>query len=329
MLRPRKTEDDPDVIADADKSLREMSRLFPRGLARLVLRRGERIRRLAWGETQIAAHQQRMDRVLVVDVSPYHRKVLHIEWTMRLNEAVTEQTAGYHIKAAIAARRDARRIRRRGEPKKRVTVKSYVVVLTGRNKPWPEMGELRTSEEHDGFTGVEFVIEPVYQRTVAELEARESVFWLAFVPLARDADVEKLRRTMEQLRARATEEEFVEVASTMLSMAQVKKGRPEFFDVIRSVSTKEEPVRHPWFEDGKIVGLQQGLQQGKQEGLRLLMYQFERRLGRQLRESERKRIESRLAKDGPEKLGSVVLDLSSDALAAWLAPRKSHKKKAA
>jgi len=308
MLKPRKTKDDPEAIADADKSLREMSRLFPRGLARLVVRRGERIRRLDWGETQIAARQQRMDRVLVVDVSPSHRKVLHIEWSMRMNEAVTEQTAGYHINAAIAARRDVRRMRRKGEPKKRVTVKSCVVVLTGRNIPWPEKGELRTSEEHEGFTGVEFVIEPVYQRTVEELEAKGSLFWWAFVPLARDADEEKLRRTLERLRARTNEEVFVEVTSTMLSMAYLKKDRPEFLNVIRSALTKEEAVRHPLFEEGKVAGLQEGRQEGRQEGLRPLVYQFEHRLGRPLRESEQKRLALRLANDGPEKPGSGVVE---------------------
>jgi hypothetical protein len=328
MLRPRNTDDDPEVLADADTSLRDTSRLFARGLANLVVRPDETILALEWGETQVAAHQQRMDRVLIVDVSPDHRKVLHIEWTMRLDDLVTDRAAGYHIKAAISVRQDLRRLRGADEPKMRVTVKTYVVVLTGREAPWPETGELRTSEDHEGFTGVQFVIEPVYQRTVEELEEKGSVFWQAFVPLARDVDKERLRRTLNLLRTRATEEEFVAVILTMMSMAQLKKDRPELLDMIRSEVSKEAPVRHPWFEDGKTVGLQEGLEKGRHETLSVLTCIFERRLRRPLREGERKRIALRLAKQGPQKLGSVVADLSPKALAAWLAPRKTQKSKA-
>lgn len=59
-----------------------------------------------------------------------------------------------------------------------------------------------------------------------------------------------------------------------------------------------------------------------QQGLKPFMYVFERRLGRPLCEREQKRIALRLETDGPKKLGSVVLDLSPEELAAWLAPRR-------
>ena len=66
-------------------------------------------------------------------------------------------------------------------------------------------------------------------------------------------------------------------------------------------------------------GLEAGLERGLAEGLRPLVRQFERRLGRALSEAERGALASRLDVVGPERLGDVVLDLDSAALAAWLA----------
>jgi len=92
-------------------------------------------------------------------------------------------------------------------------------------------------------------------------------------------------------------------------------------------------MRHPWFVDGREYGLkeglEQGLKQGREQGIAPLVYLFERRLGRRLRESEQKRLATRLTKHGPEKLGSVVLDLSKTELAKWLEPRRKNKAKAA
>jgi len=74
------------------------------------------------------------------------------------------------------ARQDERRNRRRGEARKTITVKSMVVVLTGRQTPWSDIGELRTSDKTHRFVGVEFSIELVYQRTVRELEGKGLAF---------------------------------------------------------------------------------------------------------------------------------------------------------
>lgn len=40
----------------------------------------------------------------------------------------------------------------------------------------------------------------MYQRTVTELEVMGGVFWLVFVPLARDVDTDKLKRVLERVR---------------------------------------------------------------------------------------------------------------------------------
>ncbi len=58
--------------------------------------------------------------------------------------------------------------------------------------------------------------------------------------------------------------------------------------------------------------------EGRVEGLRPLLWQFERRVGRPLSAAEHASVLARFDAVGPERLGDVVLDLSPEALAAWL-----------
>jgi predicted transposase YdaD len=323
-----KSNDDVEAVADADTSLRGMSRLFAEPMARMLLGREASIRRVEWGETQVVSRQRRLDRVLCVDDERGRRSLLHIEWTMRLNARVRERAAQYHMDAIWTARRDERQLPQE-QRRRRVSVESMVVVLTGRKKRWPKYGKYQTSPKGRRFSGVRFRIEAVYQMTVRELEKKGELFWLVFVPLACDSDEPKLRQTVKRMRDEATEEEFVELIGAMLSMAQLKKNRPEFLDVIRAAAKEEKQMRHPWFVDGREYGLKEGLEQGREQGreqgIALVACMFERRLGRPLLDSERKRIVARLAKDGPEKLGAVVLDLSKPELAKWLEPRRKNK----
>lgn len=61
------------------------------------------------------------------------------------------------------------------------------------------------------------------------------------------------------------------------------------------------------------------LEEGRDEGLAPLVHLFERRLHRPLDETEHDTLRTRLHTLGPNRLGDVVLDLTPDALAAWLA----------
>ncbi len=67
------------------------------------------------------------------------------------------------------------------------------------------------------------------------------------------------------------------------------------------------------------VRFRAGLERGLETGLRPLVRLFERRLGRPLSYAERGALASRLDVVDPDRLGDVVLDLDSAALAAWLA----------
>ena len=66
--------------------------------------------------------------------------------------------------------------------------------------------------------------------------------------------------------------------------------------------------------------LEQGIEQGMTQGAAgTLAHQFERRLGRALRADERALVRERTERLGPDRLSDLVLDLSADELAAWLA----------
>jgi flagellar biosynthesis/type III secretory pathway protein FliH len=66
------------------------------------------------------------------------------------------------------------------------------------------------------------------------------------------------------------------------------------------------------------------LEKGRMEGLEPLVHQFERRLARPLTASERATLVERLREQGAKRVGDVVLDLSPEDLATWLAETKGH-----
>jgi hypothetical protein len=74
-----------------------------------------------------------------------------------------------------------------------------------------------------------------------------------------------------------------------------------------------------WEREHEARGEARGKALGLDEGLAPLVRQFQRRLGRELTESERATLRERLDTVGPDRLGDVVLDLSEQELADWLA----------
>jgi hypothetical protein len=63
----------------------------------------------------------------------------------------------------------------------------------------------------------------------------------------------------------------------------------------------------------------EAIQKGIEQGLQPLRHQIERRLGRRLDAAEQAVLLRRFATVSGDRLGDIVLDLSADALAAWLA----------
>ena len=71
-------------------------------------------------------------------------------------------------------------------------------------------------------------------------------------------------------------------------------------------------------------GLEAGIEKGNEKHIRSLALQFEHRLGRALTEPEQSSLRKRFQIEGADKVGNVVLDLSPQDLALWLAPTNGH-----
>jgi hypothetical protein len=75
----------------------------------------------------------------------------------------------------------------------------------------------------DDFSGARFRVDPVYQRTVAELRARGGLVWLVFTPLARDATADVMRSVLAEVRAAvARPEERADIYAAMGALADLK-----------------------------------------------------------------------------------------------------------
>jgi hypothetical protein len=216
----------------------------------------------------------------------------------------------YHVLLSLV---EGEKVGADGEP---LPIESVVVLLSGREEPWPAHGEHRTSRPGARFSGVRFRIDPVYQRTVAELMARESPLWLVFAPLARDAGETTLKAAIEALKQRTSRREREELVVAMAVMADADKRGRRLRDVVASL-LPEELVMQNWI-------YKRGEEKGLEKGLGPLAHQVERRLGRPLSPAERGELVRRLDTLGPDRLGDLVLDLAPDGLAAWIsAPNAS------
>jgi hypothetical protein len=154
---------------------------------------------------------------------------------------------------------------------------------------------------------VSFRIEPVYQRTVAEIEATGSRLWMIFAPLAVDATPERMVQVVEKLRRESTPREFEELSVALMVMADADKRRRGLREQIVSLLPKEI-VMESWV-------YRQGFNKGLEEELARLLA---RRLRRPLTENERATFTQRFNTLGASRLEDVVLNLSAEGVAAWL-----------
>ena len=103
-------------------------------------------------------------------------------------------------------------------------------------------------------------------------------------------------------------------------MATKDKRQRGLREGILGVLSEEDVMESSVYELGKKRGEETGELKGKREGKReLLLRGYERRLERALTDAERAAIEQRLGTLGADRLFDVQMDLSPEALAAWLA----------
>ncbi|MDI3288892.1 hypothetical protein [Polyangium sp. 15x6] len=315
-MQPRKRKGEAGLDDDVDLVLRHVSRQFPREVARALCDADQKlVEPLGWVETQVTGRQRRLDRALSVKVGD-ERRLLHAEWTLTMTEEIAFRVFEYHNLTALAAADEARG--GRGKP---LPIESVVIVLSGREEPWPAHAAYRTSPARAPFCGVHFRIEPVYQRTVAELEARGSAFWMIFTPLAVDADARNLEAVLEALRARTNEREFAELGAAMVALADADKRERRLADVVHSCLSREIVMQNRIFREGKAMGIEEGFVQGQ---LAVLARQVERRLRRPLRTDEQEQLAEHLRVDGPDAVADAIFDPEShERWRSLLSPRTS------
>ncbi|MDI1430717.1 hypothetical protein [Polyangium sorediatum] len=299
-----------------DLILRHVSHRFPEDLARGLLGVKGPLSATVL-ETQIASRHRELDRTLDVEVKG-ERRLLHLEWQGDMPANMPFRSYEYQSLMALAVAAESRAGSQLVPP-----IESVVVLLGGRAEPWPPHGSYRLSPPDAPFSGVHFRIEPVYQRTVAELAAR-GPFWLIFAPLALDADEPCIRRVMEDLRAQVSPEAFEELGVAMAVLAEADQRGRDLRSVVRTMLPRELVMQNWIYKEGLEDGRQKGREEGLQTGLAPLAHQFERRLRRPLTPTERATLAERLLQQGAERLGDVVLDLSPEDLATWLAATNGH-----
>jgi hypothetical protein len=263
-------------------------------------------------ETQLTAMERRMDKALEVR-SDGCRRLLHLEIVVdpasnlaaRMHEYASMLVMALHAAAGMKG----------GKREEIPPIKSVALLLSGRAKPWEQVGELRTSwPEPDLFSGHRFQIEPVYQRRVDELLARPGAFWLVFAPLAVDATADSMRRVLDEIRRREPQvDERAALLGTLLVVAELNTWGHNLEEEIRSMlqdsdfeKLMESRTFREVFERTKTKCI-----------VELLQSLFMRRLQRELTPDERAALSSRAATLNSEQ-ASAMHDLPTDALKAWL-----------
>lgn len=311
---------------DVDLVLRHVSRRFPEQFARALLPPGSRVASATWLDTQVTARQRRLDRALDVRTRAGERRLLHTEWQLRFEADLPFRVYEYNALLAFSLHDELEAAKTAAKVAGSTTaadqslprIESTVVLLSGREEPWPVWGQYATSPPDAPFSGVHFRIDAVYQRTVAELEAKGNPLWIIFAPLAIDATPRRMVQVVEALRQQSSPRDFDELALALTVLADAdRRQRPGLRQAIVS-HLPEELVMESWVYK---QGLEKGIEKGQKQ---LLQRLFERRLGRPLTEGERGTVAQRFDGLGADRLEDVALDLSAEALADWLHDPNGH-----
>ncbi len=296
-------------MAEADTVLRTVSRRFPAALVRALTHRGADVRDAVWLETQYARRTRLLDRAVRATVDG-DAQIHHVEWAWRWSPKLPRRMFEYH--AMLAVEEHA------GSPATSVT--STVVVLTRRPPP-PRVGEFRTGARGRSFTGLRFRVDAIASQRVADLRRRGSELWLAFAPLACDAEEGVLLRVAEELVERVSDHDRLGDLGAMMRVF-VERGLrdPGLAERVARVLPREVMMRNSIYAQGRIDGRVEGRVEGRGEGrLGALLHLLGRRLGREVSPAEVAAVQRLAATpEGTDRLGDAVLEWGGDDLARWL-----------
>jgi hypothetical protein len=303
-------------MGDADITLRHLTRRHAEALARPYVPAG-RVDVVGWADTQVAALERRLDKTLLLRIEG-ELHALQIEFEYRYERDLPERVHDYRGLSRMALR--AERPGERAPP-----MKTVVLLLTGRRERWSAEVSLRTGWAGCRFIGTRFQVDAVYQRTVAELAARGSPFWLAFTPLSPDADAAAMRAVASAIRAATRDEDRWELFAALLVMADVDPWGHSLRQEIEAM-IEDEPTDliqvsktlRDAYERGRRDGIEKGIEEGIEKGIeKMLRGLFARRLHRALSAREERALARRAARD-PEQIQEMALALEGEALASWL-----------
>lgn len=304
----------PDIV------LRQIARHRPEGLARAFVPDARAIEVVGWIDSQVTSVERRLDKALRlrVDGEPC---VLHVEFCFRLRRDLPDRMFEYLSMLFMALRAETPR-----EPV--APIESVAVVLSGPRARVASSGRRRTSWRGRRFSGVHYAIDAVYQRTVAELRARESLFWLVLAPLARDATIPLLREALRDLLAGAgSAEEREDLLQAFFVIATIDPWayglHKELTMTILEGDDEELGIEWPdvraWLRKRDEKAREAGREEGREEAVSdLLGRLFARRVGRTPTKEETNAIVQRSKVLGEGEVEDALLELERDALLRWL-----------
>jgi hypothetical protein len=291
-------------MGNADITLRHLSRRHAEALARPYVAGGP-FEVVRWADTQVTAVERRLDKTLLLR-SAGDLQALEIEFEFAYANDLPDRIHEYQGLSRLAFRAEPPGL----EPPLMETV---VILLTGRTRPWPEEHTLRTGWRRR-FSRTHFRIDAIYQRTVAELRARGSPFWLAFTPLCPDATLKDMRRVVAAIRAEVPiDDERCDLFAALLVLADVDPWGHTLRKEIEAM-IYEDPVDLITVSKTLRDAYDKGAKEMAQRMLRGLLA---KRLHRALTAHEDEALAARAA-IAPEEAQDKVLALEGEALAAWL-----------
>lgn len=200
-------------MGQIDIAVRHVAQHHPEQLVAALLEPGPRVKIGRWLETQVTALERRLDKALELWVDG-ERRLLVVEFLAEMREEDPYRIFQYTALLLMGLHGITDRM-------PLPPVEAALIVLGGRKKPWPAVGQYRTGWPESPFSGAHFRVEAVYQRTVAELLSRAGTLWLVFAPLAVDANVEAMRQVVAAIREREPEElECAAMYAAMLMLAE-------------------------------------------------------------------------------------------------------------
>jgi hypothetical protein len=290
-------------MGNADITLRHLSRRHAEALARPYVAGGP-FEVVRWADTQVTAVERRLDKTLLLrSAGDLQALEIEIEFEFAYANDLPDRVHEYQGLSRMAFRAEHPGV---APP----LMETVVILLTGRTRPWPQEHTLRTGWCRQRFSRTHFRIDAIYQRTVAELRARGSPFWLAFTPLSPDATVKDMRGVVATIRAEVpVADERCDLFAALLVLADVDPWGHTLRKEIEAM-IYEDPV------DLITVSktLRDAYDRGVQEVLRGL---FARRLHRALTARENEELAAR-AVSAPEEALDKGAALEGEALAAWL-----------